>query len=241
MKDVFKDEEVAIRDPWASNPPFDRHHLRVIELALRVAWATLQKDRRYRRALFELPEHKISHLLREALNELRERENPPVKGYDDLTFERPHLGAEVLSIEGKIRKPDIVFSLSGRRRRGVSNGMTDSIFVECKILEHGDKNVATYCRDGVHRFVEGSYAPWMREGMMVGYVRTSQALPDDLRKTLERGDIRALLATDGTLKRCTLSRVNPRVYISIHARDWLYPEGRGVPGPIELRHLWLTV
>lgn len=173
MKNIFAGadrENIA----WASNPPFDRRHLRTIELALRAAWSILLKNSTNSSQLSTGKEERISHLLREALNALRERESGGISGYDCETFERPQIGAEISTPDGKIRKPDIVFALSGRPRPGVANGMWDGIYVECKILQQNtNKNVAAYCTHGVLRFVEGSYAAWMREGMMLAYVRTN--------------------------------------------------------------------
>lgn len=241
MKNVFAIAEDA-SITWASNPPFDRRYLRAIESALRAAWDALHKDYATASELSYAKEERISHLLREALNELREKEAGGVEGYNCDIFERPYVGAEILTPDGKIRKPDVVFSLSGRPRLGVSNGLRDGIFVECKILEQGTKkNVAAYCNNGVHRFVEGSYAAWMREGMMLAYVRTSQSLPGDLTKQLGTDKMKEHLASDGSLTKCSLTRIDPRVYISVHERVWPYPGTKNYPGPIEVRHLWLHV
>lgn len=241
MRDIFA-EPSGKGEPWASNPPFDRRHLRAIEQALRTAWNMLHKNYSTARELSIAKEERISHLLRDALNKIREKKSGGIRGYDCATFERPQVGAEIVTPDGKIRKPDIVFALSGTPRPGVSNGMSDGIYVECKIIQSGTKkNVAAYCRDGIHRFVEGSYAAWMRDGMMVAYVRSSQSLPADLDKTLRIGTMKDYLASDGELRRCTLTMIDPRVYISVHRRDWSYPDSDQYPGPIEIRHLWLDV
>lgn len=239
MKNVFAlTDSVSI---LGSNPPFSARHLRVLELALRTAWQDLHKNSTISGALSSANEADISLLLRNALNDLREKENGGIVGYDCDTFERPQVGAEVLTPTGEIRKPDIVFALSGRPRRGVSDGMKDGIFVECKILEQGtNKNVSAYCNDGVHRFVEGSYSAWMREGMMVGYVRSGYSLPDDLSKLLKTNEMKKHLASDGKLAQCDLTNILPRVYISIHKRAWSYLDGKH-PGPVQIRHLWLQV
>lgn len=241
MKNVFALAEDA-GVTWASNPSFDKRHLRAIELALRAAWAALHNDCATASKLSTANEERISHLLRDALNDLRERDTGGVDGYNCDYFERPHIGAEILTPDEKIRKPDVVFSLSGRPRPGVLNGMRDGIYVECKILEQGTKkNVAAYCNAGVHRFVEGSYAAWMREGMMLAYVRTSQSLPKDLAKSLGTDKMKKYLASDGKLTKCALTNIDPRVYISVHERLWPYPGTKDYPGPIEVRHLWLHV
>lgn len=241
MKDVFAEPTEEGKD-WAAYPPFEPRYLRAIELALRTAWANLHKDAAKSRQLSTLKEERISHMLRDALNELRERKTSGVKDYNSLVFGRPHVGAEFVTQDDKIRKPDIVFELCGWARPGVANSMKDGIFVECKILEHGSKkNVAAYCNNGIHRFVEGSYAERMREGMMVAYVRTSQVLPTDLATTLADEQMKKHLATDGTLSSCGLTRIEPRVYLSTHERNWPYSDNTGYPGPIAIRHLWLHV
>lgn len=245
MTDVFAEAPEKGEDDCAAYPAFEPRYLRAIELALRTAWANLHKDAVKRRLLSTENEERVSHLLRGALNKLREMKTGGVKDYSSLVFTRPHVGAEFVTQDGKIKKPDIVFELCGWARPGVSDSLKDAIFVECKLLEHGsnkrsNKNVAAYCKAGVRRFVEGSYAERMREGMMVAYVRTSQALPDDLARKLGDEEMKRHLATDGKLTRCQLTRVDPRVYISTHERNWPYRDDPGgFPGPIAIRHLWL--
>lgn len=241
MKDLFA-EPTEIGKDWAAYPHFELRYLRAIELALRAAWANLHMDAVKSRKLSTLNEERISHMLCDALNTLREKKTGGVKDYNCLAFDRPQVGAEFVTEDGKIRKPDIVFALCGWARPGVSNSMKDAIFVECKILEHrSKKNVAAYCNAGIHRFVEGSYAERMREGMMVAFVRTRQALPESLAATLANEEMKTHLATDGKLSPCGLTRAEPRVYLSTHKRDWPYPDNEGYPGPIAMRHLWLNV
>jgi len=241
MKDVFAEPKEEGKD-WAAYPPFEPRYLRAIELALRTAWANLHKDTEKSHQLSALSEERISHMLRDALNTLREKRTGGIKDYNSLFFDRPHVGAEFVTQTGKIRKPDIVFSLCGWARPGVSNSMKDGIFVECKIIEHGSKkNVAAYCNAGIHRFVEGSYAERMREGMMVAYVRTSQSLPKDLATIMADAKMKKYLATDGVLSPCGLTEMEPRAFLSMHERNWHYLDGDGYPGPIAIRHLWLHV
>lgn len=240
MKNVF-DAASSGCAGWASNPPFEKRYLRAIELALRSAWERLRKNPATAALLATAQEGRISLVLREMLNDLRENAKD-VEAYNCEVFERPQVGAEFLSNLGEIRKPDVVFALAGSPRPGVANGLTDGIFVECKILEHGtSKNIQAYCNNGIHRYVEGSYAPRMREGMMVAYVRGEIKLPDDLLSHLGTAAMQSHLSTDGTLSICGLTQFAPYVYISVHQRDWKYADGDGEPGPIEIRHLWLVV
>jgi hypothetical protein len=163
-----------------------------------------------------------------------------VAGYDCNTFERPQISAEYLRLDGRIRKPDIVFALSGIPRPGSGDGLYDGLFVECKIIDSGSRTVAEYCRNGLNRFVDGSYAWRMREGMMLAYVRTSQSLPADLDNSLVSSTHKVLLNVVGELKPCSLTHSLPQVFISTHERHWSYIDG-GIPGPIEVRHLWVPL
>lgn len=243
MKNVFAIPESAGTPTWASNPSFEHRLLRAIELAVRKAWDNLHSNIVLARQLSAAKkEEQISHLLHKALNDLREGKTGKVEGYDCYHFGHPQVAPEILTPHGKIKKPDLVFHLAGSARPGVADSLTDAIFVECKLLEHGSgKNVGAYCKNGIARFVEGSYGAWMREGMMLAYARTSQTLPGDLAKPLSKQQNKEDLATKGTLKRCTLTRLDPPTYISVHERNWSYVDGSGQPGPIEIRHLWLHI
>lgn len=224
--------------PYASYPPFGPRYLRAIELAVRRAWAQLLDDPVEAAKLATASEVNISHQLRTALNGLRERRTGDVPGYTYDVFEHPQLGAEFQTQQGAIRKPDLVFFLAGQPRPGVADGMRDAIFVECKLLEKG-KTVAMYCNSGLKRFITGDYAAWVREGMMLAYVRDQSVLPEALVKLGQQEAYRTALAWDGSVGICGLTDQSPRVYLTVHQRSWPYEEGAGSPGPIEIRHLWL--
>lgn len=243
MKNAFRIDDQISGLTLASYPPFDARQLRAIEMAVRKAWENLHREIALARQLSSAKnENDISQLLRTALNRVREGKGGKVPGYSCYDFEHPQVAPEILTPMGKIRKPDIVFYLPGPARPGVSDSMQHAIFVECKLLEHGHgKNVAAYCKNGISRFVDGSYGGWMRHGMMLAYARTTQTLPDELANAISKPQRKEDLATDGTLKRCTLTRLNPPTYISVHQRNWWYLDKSGQPGPIEIRHLWLYV
>jgi hypothetical protein len=105
MKNVFA-ADAQMEHRWASYPPFDGRHLRAIELALRRSWLALRKDNVKAIELSISEEVDISHLLRDELNDVRESKTGGVHGYNCEVFERPHLGAEIKTPWGKIRKPD---------------------------------------------------------------------------------------------------------------------------------------
>ena len=175
---ALPEEEVPQHSP-PINPPFEPHLLVAIDLALRAAWKAMFSDIADREVLEIKGEVKITQLLRKKLNDLRR--SGSVSGYNCLAFERPYSGAEYLNFRGdKVRKPDLIFAVSGNPRPGVNDDLNDAMFVECKLIENGNKNCGLYCSKGLIRFVEGSYGWRMREGIMLAYVRTQQKLPEGL-------------------------------------------------------------
>lgn len=221
------------------NPPFEPHLVTAIDSALKAAWNAMFLDIADREILETSGEVKITQHLRKKLNELRQ--SGSVSGYNCLAFERPYSGAEYLNFKNeKVRKPDLIFAVSGSPRPGVNDDLNDAMFVECKLIEDGGRNVGLYCSKGLIRFVEGSYAWRMNHGMMVAYVRTQQQLPEALVEGLNSYGRAKILETNGTVNPCPLSSANPRVYLTDHERHWKLPEGIP-PGDIQVRHLWLHV
>lgn len=241
MKDAFLlADSTSAAETITAYPPFGARYLRAIELAVRRAWEQLLANPIEAAKLATGDEIDISHQLRTALNGLREQRTGEVSGYTCEIFERPQLGAEILSPTGLIRKPDLVFALAGPARPGVGDTIRDGIFVECKVLD-ATKGVAEYCKAGLSRFVVGHYGGWMREGMMLAYVRNRQKLPVALETLGKKKTYRDLLAWDGAVAPCGLTDCKPRVYLTVHQRAWPYLEHAGVPGPVEVRHLWLAI
>lgn len=221
------------------NPAFDNRLLIAINQALQEAWALMCADKADRKIIEEKGEVSITQCLRKKLDQLRINGK---SGYNCHSFERPYSGAEFLNYNGKkIRKPDLIFAVSGNPRPGVFDNLNDAIFVECKLIDpNGKKNVGLYCSEGLIRFVEGSYSWRMPEGMMVAYVRSDQELPKALEDSLAGYGRAKKLKTDGKVHLCKLSKLPQAIYLTKHKRTWKLPEGAS-PGQIEVRHLWLRV
>jgi len=220
------------------HPPFSDELTSAICRALQKAWDSLKLSSEDREVLETGRETRITQRLEKKLNHLRVHGG--VDGYNCNTFERPHVGSEYLNYEDvKVRKPDIIFGVSGSPRIGVIDDMYDAMFVECKLLDQG-KNFGLYCSKGLAKFVDGSYAWRMPEAMMVAYVRTGQRLPDDLVDgfaTFKRGESYSLI---GEVRPCNICEGDNPVFVSEHGRTWPLPDGAN-PGPIAVRHLWLAV
>jgi hypothetical protein len=221
------------------HPPLDDRVLIAIEVALRTAWAEMLEDPAVQNILENGKEKQITNLLRERLERIRVRENDPLE-YNCNVFERPHVDAEYSNYKNeKAERPDLVFHLSGRPRPGVVDSLYDGLYVECKIIDNKRRHVAEYCRNGVMRFVNGDYGWRMPQGMMCAYVRTNQELPVALEGYFGGVGVAATLCLVSTsLTKSKLSKHNPVIYTSDHARPWIFPDGLS-PGNISVQHLWL--
>src|SRR5258706_4178927 len=163
--------------PSHIHPPLHDRVLIAVEIALRTAWEQLRGDGALRKVLESGTEKEITKIFRENLERIRVREKDPLE-YNCNVFERPHIDAEYSNYKNeKAKRPDLVFHLSGQPRPGVVDSLYDGLFVECKIIDNGSRDLGEYCRKGMKRFVDGDYGWRMPQGMMCAYVRTTQLLP----------------------------------------------------------------
>jgi len=124
----------------------------------------------------------------------------------------------------------------------------DAVFAECKIVGPGPKNMRWYVSGGLIKFVNGDYAWAMPDAMMIGYVRTSQQLPEPLTdyfKKKTKGEFNSTVYNLlGAPIMCSQSNTRTvyRVCRTEHTRQWGYPlDGKRKPGNITIRHLWLEI
>lgn len=140
-------------------------------------------------------------------------------------------GRECLSYDGSHieKRPDLSIHLTGRR-------FDFPLLAECKLIDRPQgKTVGLYCRDGLMRFVCGEYAWMCAEAFMLAYVRDSSSIAATLRP---------YLATDTACSVLDFLEAPPGgtadLARSRHGRLFAYLGTGGTPGPIVLRHLWLT-
>jgi len=107
------------------------------------------------------------------------------------------------------------------------------IFFECKPIG----NIETYFgENGLKRFCDGRYAWAMPHAGMIGYVQRKSVpltAKDAIEKKVENGDL-VLNSHYGD----TSSTYHP-IWVSVHSRSFVLLNGNK-PGPIVIRHLWLT-
>lgn len=145
-------------------------------------------------------------------------------------------GREMIDFDGSAleKRPDLSIQLTHRNP-------AFPLIVECKVIDSDtDKRVRHYGRDGVARFVEGAYAWYAREAIMLAYVRDGSTIEACLTPHLEQHRneqadsylTRRLPEHDARVP-CHLAR-------SIHGRRHRYPlQQPDEPDTIALWHLWL--
>ena len=138
------------------------------------------------------------------------------------------------------KMPDLFFHLISDRK--VAFPDQDGVYAECKPIKAGRSIGQHYCDAGLWRFIKGEYAWTMREGIMVGYVSSGHALPDDLSRFLTKKDrpTRMPLVSGPTAIRGAMPNVHCQIpHSSVHRRNFKYREtGEDAPD-IAIQHVWL--
>lgn len=220
---------------------FDDRHILAVEEAVRLAWKRLCATAGITVLCYEADEASINNGMRNLLDQIRGDHSVP--GYDCATFTEPVKGGEFEDFNGAHleQSPDLAIKLFAWRP-GVSLNIYDAIFVECKIVGPQD-GIGEYGTEGIARFVDGRYGWAMPHGMMIAYVCNGLQLPDALDAYFARssgGNARRYGITSRPMvKTCDMSKTQPLVYITTHARTWSHRNASS-PGDIELRHLWLS-
>lgn len=205
--------------------PFTEAQLLVIEEALCAAWSDVLVARRG-----EVPR---TFLLVRSLNRLLDDERVP--GYDLALCSVATRGSEMPdhTHEYLEKRPDITLHPMGRKPLGADRDNW-ALFIECKVV--GPKHsAATYCKDGLMRFVDGRYAWAVSIGMMLGYAEDGHALPDTLVEHFQEDD------APGYAQISEIEAVGSpsNAWTTEHDRDFVHP-GNVDSGPIRIRHLWLS-
>ena len=214
-------------------PAMEIRHILAIEAAIRAAWEQLLRSTSAE-ILKEADEKFVTIELVRVLEDIRlEGTCPP---FDEEHFGRVGRGEEFLNYNGKAveKRPDLAFELKARRP-GVRTSLSfyDRLFAECKVLNQKGADIGEYANNGVKRFLRGDYAWAMPHCLMLGYIRTSQSLPNALNNHFRRnrGANMEKFALVSLSTQCRCSGQEPRVYQTTHGRNWLYRTGN-LPGDI---------
>jgi hypothetical protein len=209
----------------------------IVRAALRHAWNMVRANA----AVGELEtaaEPELTVTLQMMLNHLLDDDTEPVPGFSANEFEIVERGAESVNYNGTRleKRPDLRFRLHSPAPR-IRDRTHYGIFVECKIVDNKHP-VRRYVMEGVQRFIDGDYAWAMPHGMMVAYMRDTNA---------NLNEVVALLNNAGSLyavtevELSTLPAESAPTLRSVHSRSWRYLASPNPPGPIELVHVWLSL
>lgn len=237
--------------PTIPYPDFSELLKEAIEDALREAWKTLPMEAVAQGiSLDDADETTINRLLRDELEKLRTDPKRPIPQFNDDVFSYITESEGVPDCTGKpfdenTGKPDFMIRPI-RPPAGVARPVTYGMYVECKIIERGHKSrtVASYCQEGILRFVNGDYAWVMSSAMMVAYLRrSSESLPGSLVRYFKNSTkVDFEVATHPQLNPLRTNKNPPYAYHSKHRRSKaLVGHLKRPVGPIEITHLWFEL
>lgn len=184
-------------------------------------------------------EVEINSALELLLNRMLDSDPPVLAGFSKAFFQTVVRGAELNNHDGSLpeKRPDLAFR-STRTQPLLVFPEQCVLLVECKIVDHAHP-MKLYGRNGIQRFVDGTYSWAVSSAMMLGYSRDDYHPTVQLHKHLVGYGRNYNLVEP--LKRRDAGVTDPELYISIHDRRTV----TGIPptpdGRIILHHLWLKV
>lgn len=226
------------------HPPIMEGVIRVIESAIREAWRQVCKTaNKLEIKVEDAYEDQITKELWEYLNEIRTQNPSPVPGFSPEIFESVQREAKWVNCQNTSidKQPDLVFKFQASHRLTVfgKSAIYDGLFVECKPIDRKHPIKKHYLDQGLSRFVDGTYAWAMQDGMMLGYAGgktslNSKLIPELL--NLPTQDELRMIGPPVPWRGETIisDRCETR-----HDRNCVYQHNGASAGMIRVRHLWL--
>ena len=218
------------------HPQYDMAVMRLIIKAIRRAWIPIALEEHHASVGQERDEVPLNSAMAEELDALRRSRNLP--GFSSDLFETVVVDAPVKDYLGNriSSRPDITLRLRDIRP-GVANHWVDAIYIECKRIRQSS-NIGNYFSSGMKKFLDGQYAWAVQQAIMIGYVETSQELPDALHDRLCRLDMPKTAQLVPYKNKLVRPSGKPYAAFTTHHRTWKH-ENDDLPGDIELTHVWL--
>lgn len=210
----------------------DEHLLVIVEILARV-WTELSV--RYTN-LLEQDEPTITALMEARLNTLGNEEplwemlvSAAVRGREMISFDGSHLE----------KRPDLSLLLTTPRPSAFP------LIIECKLIDAKTKPVRLYCNNGLARFIDGNYAWYDRQAIMLAYVRDASTIATSLTPHLgkhrnKETDPFACEQLPEALDTTDMG-IDMDLARSKHGRDFRHIESRhNAPGSVVVWHLWVS-
>lgn len=211
-------------------PAVDEEYLLIIVETLVSVWAELLT--RPNTKVLEQDEPSITALIEARLNTLRNENSlwemlvsAAIRGREMISYDGSHLE----------KRPDLSLLLTTPRQPAFP------LIIECKLIDTNTKPVRLYCNDGLARFINGDYAWYDRQAIMLAYVRDTSTIATSLMPHLSKHQNKKLdpfaceqLPEASEAEEVDLAR-------SKHERAFCYiHQMQRIPGTIEVWHLWLS-
>jgi len=173
------------------------------------------------------------------------RQTGSVHGFNRQSYEPVVRQAQVANYDGTrlAKTPDLRFKLRQYDIEPRLLSEYDSLFVECKPVDGSHAAGASYCDDGLIRFIRGDYAWAMQEGMMLAYVRDGRTIAGHLVPAMSEPKRMVSLAVAQLPQPCLHPEAAggirvETIHISQHHRSFPWPDKKGQATDITIYHLW---
>lgn len=225
--------------------PHPRLGLPIILIIRRVLLRAFELLREKDYDLADATEDQVTAALRSTIeNNLRQTGEVP--GFDKRSFETVIRQGQWANYDGMrlTKTPDFFFKLrddESESRPVISE--FEGLFIEAKPVDSTHPVGSKYCDDGLIRFVRGDYAWAMQEAMMLAYARDGRTISEHLIPAMDQAGRKTSLATISLPQACRETAASAcseaeAVHISLHRRNFSWPDDKGSATDITVYHLW---
>lgn len=219
-----------------------RVHL-VIERAIRKAWELVTTQPRagfnYKTATEDLLTLELFERLKDNIFN-----KGLIGGFDRSIFSSINRGPKIRNFDRTHpdKMPDLLIEFIDCPTNGIPS--QHGLFIECKPVDAKHSVGSEYCDKGLVRFIRGDYAWAMQNAMMLGYAGSTHKITDKLPKALSSQKRKSPFNTLTGPTCCPKTKsdaISQDVVTTTHQRNFRYIETASAPGPITIRHLWLSL
>lgn len=206
-------------------PTLKAYHLKILAEFLVRAWQELLATQQQVMRTKEEPE--INALMESRLLGLLDEGREWSTLVSSVSRGRESFSADASSIE---KRSDLSIFLTGRLRF--------PLVIECKLIDKkARKTIGLYGNNGLARFINGDYAPYVWEAFMLAYVRDDSTIGNSLTPYLAQ---RQNSPRDPFLTEQLPQAVELSSQDLAHSRHGRRFPNNPSPDPIAIWHLWLS-